>query len=187
MLNLNFPSFPNLTTSRLTLRQLKADDANEIFLIRSDASVNQYLDRPKANSIEDARIFIEKIRVGMLKKDSLYWAITLKNDSKLIGTVTLWNISVEEMKGEIGYELLPAFQGKGIMQEAIAEVLAFGFEKIGLKKIEAFTHARNEKSVRLLMRNNFSRDAELENELKQTDEFGEMVTYSLVETNWRRS
>ena len=36
------------------------DDENEIFALRSDDFINQYLDRPKANTLDDARDFISK-------------------------------------------------------------------------------------------------------------------------------
>src|SRR5437868_13096004 len=119
MLNLNFTPFPNLITERLFLRQLKIEDANEIFTLRSSDEVNRFLDRPKATTIDEARQFINKINDGINKNESVYWAITFKNDSKLIGTICYWNISKENDRAEIGYELQPRYQGKGIMQEAI--------------------------------------------------------------------
>ena len=57
----------------------------------------------------------------------------------------------------IGYELLPAFQGQGIMQEATSKVIAFGLDVIGLKAIEAYTHLENENSSNLLKKFNFKK------------------------------
>ena len=59
MSKISFDPFPTLTTERLTLRQLSQDDENEIFAMRSNDENARYLDRPKANSIEDARKFME--------------------------------------------------------------------------------------------------------------------------------
>jgi ribosomal-protein-alanine N-acetyltransferase len=39
MLRINFTPFPVLKTERLFLRQLQTEDANEIFLLRSDDTV----------------------------------------------------------------------------------------------------------------------------------------------------
>ena len=106
METINLTPFPNLSTERLTLRQLNLQDDNEIFFLRSDERVLKYLVIPKANSIEEARAFIHKINNG-----SAYWAICLKNETKLIGTICFWNISKEENKAEIGYVLHPGYQG----------------------------------------------------------------------------
>ena len=160
MLQLNFTPFPNLITDRLVLRQLSVNDENEIFKLRSDESVNKYLSRSKANSVEEARAFINKINTSIHNNESLYWGITLKESSALVGTICLWNISKENETAEIGYELIPDSQGKGIMQEALLKVIEFGFENMKLKTIEAHTHPDNDSSTKLLEKNNFKKIGE---------------------------
>jgi ribosomal-protein-alanine N-acetyltransferase len=150
---------PILTTERLILRSLTLEDAPEILRIRSDDKVNKYLDRPKATSIEDALVFIRKI---LAANESFYWAISLKDNNTLIGAVCLWNINIEKKSGEIGYELHPDYQGKGIMQEAITAVIKYGFETAGFDVIAALSSADNEKSIQLLERNNFVKDTNFE-------------------------
>jgi [ribosomal protein S5]-alanine N-acetyltransferase len=164
-MSLHFTPFPLLTTSRFILRPLTPDDAPYIFVLRTDDSVNQFLDRPKANCIEDVHEFINKITDGISKDESILWAIEFKDTPGLTGTVCLWNISWEDARAEIGYELLPQHQGKGIMQEVIPVVLKYGFEVIGLWLIMAELTMENVRSVRLLEKHGFVRDtAVTENE-----------------------
>lgn len=158
MLDLNFTPFPNLTTVRLILRPLKIEDTNEIMFLRSDEKVNKFLDRQKARIIDDATNFIRKIEKGIVNNEWIYWAITIKNNDTLIGTICLFNIDVLNNKVEIGYELNPNFHGKGIMQEAISTVIKFGFDNLRIKNITAFPSADNVKSIKLLERNNFKFD-----------------------------
>jgi len=73
----------------LTLRQLNREDEKEIFVHRSDERILKYIDIPKAETIEDARNFIEKINKGIDENEWVYWEITFKNDSQLIGTICL--------------------------------------------------------------------------------------------------
>jgi ribosomal-protein-alanine N-acetyltransferase len=150
-----FTPFPTLKTSRLTLRQLAITDDNEIFALRSDDSVNRYLDRQPSKSIEDAKSFIDAITENINKNESIYWAITLSG--KLIGTICLFEFADDNTKAEIGYELLPAYQGKGLMQEALAKILEFAFQQIGLDSIEAYTHSENQDSTKLLEKFNFKK------------------------------
>jgi ribosomal-protein-alanine N-acetyltransferase len=82
----------------------------------------------------------------------------LNGTDKLIGTICLFDFSGDNLKAEIGYELLPDFQGKGIMQEAISKVINFGIQHIGLNSIEAYTHAENQSSTRLLEKFNFKKN-----------------------------
>ena len=156
MLRLDFIPFPKLYTERLCLRQLSMKDENEVFLLRSDETVNKYLNRQPAKSIEDARRHIERLNEGFAKKESIIWAITEKNSDNLLGSVCLWKISAENLKAEIGYELLPAQQGRGIMQEALPPVIKYGFEKMKLRSIEAELSPQNIKSIKLLENNGFT-------------------------------
>ena len=153
----NFKPFPVLKTARLTLRQLVSSDVNEIFALRSNENVNKYLDRKPSKSIDDAKIFIQAINKNIQSNNSIYWAITLNGTDKLVGTICLFDFSDDNLKAEIGYELLPDFQGKGIMQEAISKVIDFGIQHIGLNSIEAHTHSENQSSTRLLEKFNFKK------------------------------
>ena len=159
----NFTPFPVLKTDRLILRQLVSSDDNEIFALRSDNNVNKYLDRGPSKSIDDAKTFIQTISENIQKNDSIYWAIALNSTDKLIGTICLFHFSEDNLKAEIGYELLPDFQGKGIMQEATSKVIDFGFRHIGLTSIEAHTHSENQSSTRLLEKLNFNKHSSGDN------------------------
>ncbi|MBU2583832.1 MAG: GNAT family N-acetyltransferase [Bacteroidetes bacterium] len=150
-----FTPFPNLTTERFALRQLKIEDEDEIFAIRSDDNILKYLDRPKANAIDDARQFINKINDSISKNELIYWAINLKDNSKLIGTICLWKISTQQSNAEVGFELLPDHQGKGVMQGVLPKIIDFGFKTIKLQLIEGEVAANNLKSVILLEKHGF--------------------------------
>lgn len=182
MVILKFNPFPFMQTSRLNLRQLEAGDYNEIFFFRSDEGHNKYIDRPKANSLDEAKSWIEKIINGVRNNEAVFWVLTLRGSTKLMGTISLWNISKEECKAEIGYELLPHYQGNGIMNEAVPAVIEYGFEEMKLNEIEAYTHMENSKSVSLLERNNFTRNKKQE---EQVEKPGHMIIYSLDKKSWQ--
>jgi len=141
------------------LRQLRSSDDKEIFALRSNDDINKYLDRKPSKSIDDAKDFIQIINENIQRNNSLYWAITSSDTDILIGTVCLFDFSEDHSKAGIGYELLPSFQGKGIMQEAILKVVQFGFQHIELNSIEAYTHSKNQSSTRLLNKLNFKQNS----------------------------
>lgn len=157
MLELPLNPFPELSTTRLLLRQLQPDDVNEIFLLRSDENINELIDRQKATSIEECEAFISKIIAIQNSGEGITWVITLKDDTELIGTILYWNIVKEDDKAEIGYEMLPQYHGKGFMQEAVLKVIDFGFNTLKLKKIVADTKAVNHRSVNLLEKCGFTK------------------------------
>jgi ribosomal-protein-alanine N-acetyltransferase len=178
-MNISFTPFPVLNTERLLLRKLSIDDANEIYFLRSDERVNKYIDRPRAESLEDAHNFINKTNHAIENNECIDWAITFNDDSKLIGSICLWNISIEENKAEVGYELLPDFQRKGIAQEAFPPIIDFGFKVMLLNKIEAYTHKENSSSIKLLEKFGFVRDLTEESKINFTADNPNTVVYSL--------
>jgi len=155
MLSEILSTFPTLTTERLTLRQPLESDAQEIFLLRSDTIVNKYLDRQPTETVEEALSFIRKVNENFKNNAGLYWAITQTDNDKLIGTICLFDFSDELKKCEIGYELLPNYQGQGIMNEALKKIIEFTFQTLGLETIDAFTHKENQSSTKLLQKFNF--------------------------------
>ncbi len=175
MINRTFTPFPILTTERLTLRQLVINDEQEIFTLRSDGEINKYLDRPISNTIDDARNFINTVNENINKNNSLYWAITLRDSNKLVGTICLYGFSDENDNCEIGYELLTNFQGQGIMKEALEKVIDYAFNTVKVQKIEAFFHRDNQRSIKLLQKFSF-RDS---NEADKTNH--DVVCYHLTE------
>lgn len=149
--------FPVLITERSVLRRLSINDDEEIFALRSNPEVNKYLGRQPAKSIDDARKFIHNIDQMVQSKKGIYWAITLANNDKLVGTICLFNFSSKSDEAEIGFELMPTIQGQGMIQEALEKVIAFGVNVIGIKAILASTHIENGKSTTLLEKLNFKK------------------------------
>jgi len=150
MISARFSSFPQLATERLTLRQLTLSDATAIFALRSDERVNHYLDRPACRNLSEAEAFVEKINSGIAAGKSLYWAVCLRENPLLIGTICLWNFSKDHQSAVLGYELSPDFQGRGIMSEALGGVLVCAFDALSLHTVEAYTHPENAPSEKLL-------------------------------------
>ena len=149
MLDFSFIPCPDLYTERLVLRQMDSRDIEAVLALRADDRVNQYIDRKKMLSIEEAMFFIDRINTGIDNNDWLFWALVEKSTKKFIGTVCFWNIVKEEDKAELGYELIYEAQGKGYMQEAVNSVIDFGFRSMKLKTMEAVIKAGNDKSVKL--------------------------------------
>jgi ribosomal-protein-alanine N-acetyltransferase len=152
----HFSPFPLLTTKRFVLREINPADAPLIHELRSDRATNALIDRENSKGIEDAVLFIDKIKNIVERNEGLYWVISFENSANLIGTIGYWNFNLSDESAEIGYELLTAFRGQGIMSEALPRIIKFGFEQMNLKLITAFTTEENTNSVKLLEKFEFA-------------------------------
>ncbi|RPI74138.1 MAG: N-acetyltransferase [Ignavibacteriales bacterium] len=180
MLVTNFTPFPLIETERLLLRKVYETDVNEIFFLRSDERVMKYIDKEPAKSTDEALHFIKMINDLEKNNDAVTWALTMKGNDTLIGTICYWNIMKEHYRAEIGYLLRPEYWGKGIMQEAFSEVVKYGFEVLKLHSLEANVNPDNTASIKLLEKNNFVREAYFRQNYFYNGKFLDSAIYSLL-------
>lgn len=180
MLQPNFTPFPILTTKRLVLRKISMNDVNELFFMRTDERVMRYIDKPRAKSLEESIAFVKAIHELEAHNNAVTWAITLREDPKLIGTVCLWNLQKEHFRAEIGYALHPDFHQKGIMHEVLEAVIDYGFNEMKLHSIEANVNPANEASIKLLEKNSFVKEAHFKENYFFEGKFLDSAIYSLL-------
>jgi ribosomal-protein-alanine N-acetyltransferase len=180
MLTINFSPFPNLETERLLLRRVDSNDIKEIFALRSNPETMKYIPRPLVKTDEDALEHIAMIDSKIDSNEGINWAITLKDNPKLIGIIGHYRIKPEHYRAEIGYMLLPEYQGKGIISEAVKEAVKYGFNVMNLHSIEAIIAPDNCGSAKVLEKNGFVKEAHLrENEFYE-GRFLDTVIYSIL-------
>ena len=183
MLNdIKFDPFPIIRTKQLVLRQINENDAQEILFLRSNKLVMEYLDRPLFTSTREAKNFINRITSQISETKAIVWGIVFENSNKIIGTIGYHKIIKEHHRAELGYMLHPSYQGKGLMQEALTSVIKFGFEQMKLHSIEADVNPNNEKSINLLLRNGFIKEAHFRESYHFNGVFLDSAIYSLLKS-----
>jgi [ribosomal protein S5]-alanine N-acetyltransferase len=180
MLQVNLTPFPTLVTSRLILREITTNDANEIFFLRSDEGLLKYLDKAPERSVDETIAFIGRIKNNLTDNEGILWGITLKDSDVVIGSICFWRMQKENYRAEIGYVLHPAQQGKGIMDEAVKAVLQYGFETMQLHSVEANVNPANANSMKLLEKNGFIKEAYFRENYYYNGKFLDSVIYSLL-------
>ncbi|MGB1211670.1 MAG: GNAT family N-acetyltransferase [Lacinutrix venerupis] len=149
----------NLESKRLILRSTNMDDVELVYALRSNAIVRKYIMQPLYKTQEEAVIHIKNLLIYLKENKSISWTIINKKTNQKLGSICLWNLSEDRKTAEVGYDLLPEYFNKGYMSEALQEVISFGFNKLRLKAIEAFTHTENKASKKLLLANGFTQDS----------------------------
>lgn len=179
MLQPVFDPFPELSTERLFLRQLKLSDAPSVYFLRSDKDVLKYLSKEPVSCISEAEDFISGVNGNIETNSSVMWAITLHEDTeKVIGTICYWRLEKEHYRAEIGYVLDPAFWRKGIMKEAILKILDYGFSILGLHSVEARLNPNNIASASVLESTGFVKEAHFKEDFFFQGNFEDTAVYS---------
>ena len=145
-----FDTFPILETKRLILRALQPADSVSLFSVLGDHEVTRYYDDDVFMSISQAEEQIEAWSAGFRSRRCIRWGITLRERDEIIGTCGYYGFHRLHNRAGIGYELARPFWRNGIMTEALREIIRFGFDKVGLNRIQATVMMANEGSVKLL-------------------------------------
>lgn len=147
-----FDTFPTLETPRLRLRRILPSDAAEWLKVWTNPDVMRYLADFEGGvaTLKDMNGLVAWADGIFARETGLRWAITLKPDDTLIGSCGFHLYSAANRCAEIGYELNRDFWRQGIMSEAVAAILRFGFGPMNLHRIEANVTEGNEGSAGLL-------------------------------------
>ena len=145
-----------LETTRLLLRPWQESDAESCYEYAKDPQVGPSAGWPVHTSVENSRETIKNV----LSADGTY-AVVLKASGKPVGCAGLTvgaasNLKLPEDEGEIGCWLGVPYWGQGIIPEAVQELIRYGFEDLGLKRIWYAFFDGNEKSKRVAEKCGFS-------------------------------
>lgn len=174
-----FSPFPEIETENLVLRRITLLDAAALFEMRSNPIMHQYTDTKPDEDICMTRMYIDKMNKGIDQDKWVVWAMAHKQSGKVIGTISLWNINLEQISAELGYGIAPDYQGQGLMKEALQRVIKYGFETMDLKAIEAYTEENNLRSNQLLEKCNFDEVGRVKDEGYINNRDYHMVVYRL--------
>lgn len=131
------------------MRPWKESDAENLYEYAKDPNVGPIAGWPVHTSVENSREIIRDV----LSAEETY-AVCLKEDGKAIGSIGLMvgaasNLNIPDTEGEIGYWIGVPFWGRGLIPEAVNELLRHGFEDLKLDKIWCGYFEGNTKSKRV--------------------------------------
>src|SRR5579862_6456782 len=98
-----FTRFPSLTTDRLRLREPRQDDAAALFAILSDEEAMIYYGHEPHLSLDDTRALIAEVQARYAQREIIRWAITRRDDDRLIGSCSLHHFDPGCHRAETGY------------------------------------------------------------------------------------
>ncbi len=142
----------DLATPRLLLRKLTLNDAPDMFEYASDPQVPLYTLWEAHETIDCTRTFINTVLAGYHVNETEPWGIIYRENEKLIGTVGFFDYRETEGIGEIHYALSRAYWGKGLMPEAVKEVIHYGFDALELNTITAKCMLQNLASEKVMQK-----------------------------------
>ncbi|MCW5898466.1 MAG: GNAT family N-acetyltransferase [Flavobacteriales bacterium] len=108
-----------------------------------------------------------------------WWGIR-DEDGTFLGTIGFNGLQSDHRKAEIGFWLLHAHWGKGIIGQVMPQALAHGFTQLGLHRIEAIVESGNAASSRVLQRHGFNHEGTLRETEWKHERWIDLEVWALV-------
>ncbi|PQZ57183.1 MULTISPECIES: GNAT family N-acetyltransferase [Bacillus] len=172
-------SYPTLYTSRLILRKLDMSDILHIYEYASDNELTTYTVWGIHQSLDDTKIFLEKIVSRYEKEKVAPLGIVLKEKQKLIGTCGFISYDSIIHKAEIAYALSRKYWGRGLATEAALAFFNYGFNELRLSCIEAGCDLGDEVSERLMRRLSMEYERTIQDDLFVKGKYRDTKRYSI--------
>lgn len=178
-----FSSFPIIKTDRLTLREIRPEDAKRIFDMRSNGRVNTFITRQNMQHQEDAKALAERTINAYNNKQAIGWAGILRDNQEIIGTCGFNMIDTYNLRAEIGGEMATEYWGKNIAIEAVQAIIQFGLNTMNLHSIEAKVSPQNRSAIYLMEKLGFVKEAHFKDRILFNNSYYDMAVYTLIKGN----
>ncbi len=163
----------------LVLPELAHAQALYEIIVHDRAELSHFLPwATKITTIDDEISFIKEMRTDTALYRKI--ALVVLVNQRPAGMLDLHNVKLKNESAEIGYWLGQAYQGNGIMTEAVRKLIEVAFDKLGLHQIKLLADHNNLPSRAIAERLNFEHVALLKDEVKYHGKFCDMDLYTMI-------
>ena len=170
---------PELARGDVHLRALRSGDAVSWFAYLADPGAIE-LTSYDIRSVDQVSAMIDVSITRFRAGEPSRWAIASRDDDHLIGTCGFHTWWPHDRRAELGYDLAPAFRGRGIATDAVAATVAAAFEGNDLNRIDAFVMVENVRSQKVLEKCGFRREGRLARYRNCRGRFRDFYVYGCV-------
>ncbi|MEA4831065.1 MAG: GNAT family N-acetyltransferase [Oscillospiraceae bacterium] len=175
-----FTDIPVLDTDRLILRKISVTDAADMYEYSKNPNVTRYLTWSPHEDEEYTRRYIKYLQGQYMSGEFYDWGLELKENGKMIGTCGFTSINERDRSAEVGYVINESYWHKGYATEALKKVIAFGFDHMLLKRIEAKHIEGNDMSASVMKKCGMKLDGILRDSMYIKGEYKTIHVYSII-------
>jgi ribosomal-protein-alanine N-acetyltransferase len=136
-----------IETERLRLRPLRASDRNDLHHLFIDPDVRRYLWDDQILPIEQTWAVVSESLRRFAADGTGLWAVYRRGRPQVSGFGGYWPFPVGL---EILFGLAPIHWGRGLATELVRTLLRYGFEELGLDRVDGSSDAPNVASLRVM-------------------------------------
>jgi RimJ/RimL family protein N-acetyltransferase len=167
------------------LRPWRDTDVTALVSACQDPEISRWTSVPNPYGEADARAYLLQRFDAIHAGHAAPFAIVDASSARLLGSVALNWLDWAHRRGEVGYWLAREARGRGHATRAVRLISEWGFQALGLGRIELLAASGNPASQGVAERAGFTREAVLRSYMDSRDGRHDMVAYSLLRTDRR--
>ena len=179
-----FSHLPSLITQRLIVRPARLGDAQDLFDYSKDPEVARHVLWEAHKSVHQTRQYVRFLLRQYRMCAPSSFVIELRQTGKVIGTIGYMWVQPENRSAEVGYSLSRAYWNQGLMSEALAAVVEFGFDALRLNRIEAQHESDNPASGRVMAHVGMRHEGHLRQRLFNKGRFVDVELYAVLKAEF---
>lgn len=181
-----FDDMPRLETPRLILRRLEMRDAPDLFDYSRDPQVAKHVLWDAQTSVSEARAYVRYMLRRYRAGEPASWGIEEKETGRVVGTIGYMWYQRDNNACEVGYSLARRRWNRGYMTEALAEVLRFSFEELGVHRVEAQHEVENAASGAVMRKCGMQKEGTLRGRLYNKGRYVDVDLYAMLREDYAR-
>ena len=181
-----FDDMPRLETPRLILRRLEMRDAPDLFDYSRDPQVAKHVLWDAQTSVSEARAYVRYMLRRYRAGEPASWGIEEKETGRVVGTIGYMWYQRDNNACEVGYSLARSRWNRGYMTEALAEVLRFSFEELGVHRVEAQHEVENAASGAVMRKCGMRKEGTLRGRLYNKGRYVDVDLYAMLREDYAR-
>lgn len=181
-----FDDMPRLETPRLILRRLEMRDAPDLFDYSRDPQVAKHVLWDAQTSVSEARAYVRYMLRRYRAGEPASWGIEEKETERVVGTIGYMWYQRDNNACEVGYSLARRRWNRGYMTEALAEVLRFSFEELGVHRVEAQHEVENAASGAVMRKCGMRKEGTLRGRLYNKGRYVDVDLYAMLREDYAR-
>ncbi len=176
-----------IETKRLILRRFEYSD-NESMRKNwiADEKIQSLYSEPVYSTAEDVKDLLDKY-IGSYEREDYYrWAIIEKASGECIGQIAYFLVDSKNHFAEIEYCIGANFQCRGCATEAAKAVIAYGFDRINLHKVQICTKTINKPSKRVIEKCGLTYEGTLRDYFYMNGEYVGRLYFSILRDEYNK-
>ncbi|QDP84271.1 GNAT family N-acetyltransferase [Chryseobacterium sp. SNU WT5] len=133
-------------------------------------------------SVDDFENYVKSCESLYKQEKEVSFVIIL--NEKLVGRIGLHHLNLQNKNGAIGYWLIKDAEGQGIISKCCKKLIDYGFNELGLNRIEIKCASENNRSQAIPQRFNFTKEGIMRQAEFVNESFLDIILYSILKSEW---